>query len=158
MSTTDQPVRPAGVTLWADYKRWYKRRSGPVRVGITVAVVAVVMILGIVAISRGGVPNTVTDNDLTLIEDAAAVGDSVYIEAADDGQTLIIDGRGDVSSGASTEDIAVSLMLLGMPQSVVARMDNTRALDGTQSASWNGFTATWTYHPDSGLDIVVTDL
>jgi hypothetical protein len=36
-------------------------------------------------------------------------------------------------------------------------MDNTRALDGMQTASWGNYEASWTYHPDEGLDVVVTE-
>lgn len=38
---------------------------------------------------------------------------------------------------------------------VVARFGTTRALDGQQTADWDGFTASWGYHPDTGLDVVV---
>lgn len=43
---------------------------------------------------------------------------------------------------------------LGMPAGTAARMDGTRALDGTQSAEGEHATATWTYHPDNGLRVV----
>lgn len=43
---------------------------------------------------------------------------------------------------------------LGMPAGTAARMDGTRALDGTQSAEGEHATATWTYHPDDGLRVV----
>jgi hypothetical protein len=38
-----------------------------------------------------------------------------------------------------------------------SKMDRTRALDGMQDASWDDLSASWTYHPDAGLDITVTD-
>ncbi|MDQ1680998.1 MAG: hypothetical protein QOI42_1857 [Frankiaceae bacterium] len=38
---------------------------------------------------------------------------------------------------------------------VVARMGKTRALDGTQSADGRHVHATWTYHPDHGLNVVL---
>ena len=43
------------------------------------------------------------------------------------------------------------------PTTVIAQMDSTRALDGTRDATWDGMTATWTYHPDDGLDVILTD-
>lgn len=40
---------------------------------------------------------------------------------------------------------------------VIAQMDGTRALNGRQTGSWDGFTASWTYHPNSGLNIIVQE-
>ena len=33
----------------------------------------------------------------------------------------------------------------------------TRALDGRQQASWDGFEASWTYHPDNGLTLILRE-
>jgi hypothetical protein len=35
-------------------------------------------------------------------------------------------------------------------------MESTRALDGMQSATWSSYEVTWTYHPDDGLDLIIT--
>ena len=40
---------------------------------------------------------------------------------------------------------------LGFSSAVSERMGRTRALDGTQRASSDKANATWTYHPDDGL-------
>jgi hypothetical protein len=42
-----------------------------------------------------------------------------------------------------------------MPDSIDSRIGSKRALDGRQTATWDGFSASWGYHPDSGLDIVI---
>ncbi len=88
------------------------------------------------------------------------------VEVVDDGAGLLIDGEsdsqsfrhesGDEPEAASIEDIACLLSKLDTPDTVASRMDSTRALDGTQTATWDGNTATWTYHPDNGLDIVIS--
>lgn len=44
--------------------------------------------------------------------------------------------------------------LLDAPDSVLERMEGTRALDGTLDAAWGDYTVTWTYHPDDGLRAV----
>jgi hypothetical protein len=44
-----------------------------------------------------------------------------------------------------------------MPGSIVARLDSTRAMDGVQQATWDSYTATWSYHPDSGIDLIIED-
>ena len=54
------------------------------------------------------------------------------------------------------ERIACSLGEIGTPDHVIAQMDGTRALDGMREAEWDGFTAKWTYHPDDGLDVILT--
>jgi hypothetical protein len=44
---------------------------------------------------------------------------------------------------------------LGFPASTMSRIGNTRALDGTLEAKGEKAIATWTYHPDNGLNIVI---
>jgi len=34
-------------------------------------------------------------------------------------------------------------------------MERTRALDGTQSDTWDGLQASWSYHPDSGINLLI---
>jgi hypothetical protein len=47
------------------------------------------------------------------------------------------------------------LLALRAPSFVVTEIDNTRALDGMQRDHWRKFKASWTYHPDDGLNIVI---
>lgn len=42
----------------------------------------------------------------------------------------------------------------GMPGGTIERMEQTRALDGTQTTNGDKVTLTWTYHPDDGLSAV----
>jgi hypothetical protein len=44
---------------------------------------------------------------------------------------------------------------LHTPDSVTSRIEATRALDGRLTATWSGLSASWGYHPDLGLDIVI---
>lgn len=53
-------------------------------------------------------------------------------------------------------DVVCLLGMLDAPSGVQSRMENTRALDGTQEASWDAYDASWTYHPDDGLTLIVT--
>ena len=59
--------------------------------------------------------------------------------------------------GDELEDVVCVFVSVDMPDSVVARIDATLALDGMQSSEWDDYTATWTYHPDNGLFIVVEE-
>jgi hypothetical protein len=77
----------------------------------------------------------------------------------DEDHTLLIDMMGEeYSSGTATiDDVGCVLAALAAPTSVTARMDSTRALDGMQTATWDGYSASWTYHPDDGLDLIITE-
>lgn len=41
------------------------------------------------------------------------------------------------------------------PDRVINQISNTRALDGMQSAEWDGFAAQWTFHPDAGMNFTI---
>jgi hypothetical protein len=75
----------------------------------------------------------------------------------DKGATLLLEGAGNESAGGlGFDDFDCVLTELGAPQSVVAAVGQTRALDGRQSSEWDGFEASYTYHPDSGMQMVIT--
>lgn len=57
--------------------------------------------------------------------------------------------------GATVDQVHCFLDELDAPESLKTKLGQTRALDGTQSAAWAEFEATWTYHPDSGLNLLV---
>ncbi|HEX6359666.1 hypothetical protein [Actinophytocola sp.] len=79
-------------------------------------------------------------------------------DLGDDDHTLVIDTSGDelASGSASMEGLTCVLDELETPQSVISKMYATRALDGMQSGTWSNFEASWTYHPDAGLDLIIT--
>ncbi|WP_341935300.1 hypothetical protein MRBLWO14_000945 [Microbacterium sp. LWO14-1.2] len=128
------------------------RRRPPVKwlvvgVGIVVAlIVGIIVILNVVSAKS---PFE------AAIEDCNLEG-SAYIRVGDDGDTLLIDTQGDDSPGARFTDTACVLVALGVPDSTVARMDSTRAMDGVQSDEFDGIKAQWSYHPDNGLDLILT--
>ena len=41
-----------------------------------------------------------------------------------------------------------------MPESVLNRINGTRALDGTLNDSWDNITVSWNYHPGVGVNMV----
>ncbi len=95
--------------------------------------------------------------ELQRAADDCATTDT-YVRATDQGHTLLVDHKGeDDIGGASLDDVACVLARLDTPEAVIARMDATRALDGRQEASWDGYLISWTYHPDSGLDLIIED-
>ena len=79
-----------------------------------------------------------------------------YFDLGDDGKSVAIETVGESKSyGAEVADAYCVLRELGASDSMIARMGHTRALDGRQTASWKGFTASWGYHPKNGLDPVI---
>lgn len=78
-------------------------------------------------------------------------------ELSEDGRTLVLDHKGqEDATGLNFESVDCVLAELEVPANVSHEMEKTRALDGRQSASWEGIEASWSYHPDTGLDVVLT--
>lgn len=82
-------------------------------------------------------------------------GSPDYVELLDEGNGLDIQSEGEEGAGASFDEVTCVLDVLNTPESITRRIDNTRAMDGTQTASWSGISASWTYHPDDGLSMVL---
>lgn len=81
--------------------------------------------------------------------------DIVGVTVMDGGNSVTLETAGNDTKGASYSDVVCVLDALGMPESVKSRMTSTRSLDGMQDATWSGYAASWNYHPDNGLNIVV---
>lgn len=76
----------------------------------------------------------------------------------DGGHSITLDTEGD--EDASGDDFLAVFCItveLDMPDSMLSRIDNTRALDGFQSGEWDNYTASWNYHPDNGLLLIIED-
>lgn len=75
----------------------------------------------------------------------------------DGGATLLVDGKGgDDFSGVDLAALGCILDTLKVPEAVKQKMSSTRALDGRQDGRWSEYDASWTYHPDNGLDLIIT--
>lgn len=80
--------------------------------------------------------------------------ETVSAKLGDDGHSLSLDSEGeDDYSGLSMTQVDCVLEALNMPDSINDQMGTTRALDGTQRDSWDNFSVSWNYHPDSGLHV-----
>lgn len=75
------------------------------------------------------------------------------VSLEDEGHTILID----TWNAASVSGVACVLDELDTPASVRAQIESTTALMGGQEAEAEGLNYTWSYHPDNGLKLVITD-
>jgi hypothetical protein len=97
---------------------------------------------------KAAIDKALTGCSMTQVADGVGVSDG--------GKTLTIDGEGNDGGGLAIDKEFCLLKSLKMPDSIRQDMGQTRALDGAQSGSWGHWDVTWRYHPDDGLDMVVT--
>lgn len=76
----------------------------------------------------------------------------------DDGRTLVINtlGQDDDPLGLGSFTAQCVYLDLDTPTWIQESVATTRALDGRQSAEWPGHQAQWSYHPNSGLSMIIT--
>lgn len=78
-------------------------------------------------------------------------------ELSSDEKSVSFDTAGnDDSSGDSPMDAYCVLVGLQAPDYIFDLIGATRALDGRQTESWDSFKSSWSYHPDSGLQLVIS--
>jgi hypothetical protein len=127
---------------------------------VVTGVVGFVLGLGVsggIALVHAGLTARAHSAVLSEAVEACDLTDATGIELGDDDQSLTFDGKGEEDvSGASIEDVACLLAELDVPSSVSSHIDQTTSLDGRQAESWGDVTLSWTYHPDRGLDGVLT--
>ena len=87
---------------------------------------------------------------MTSCKDSA---DGAAFQLADGGDSIIING----AKSGDIPGLACVLMYLETPQSIVAEMDSTTAMMGRQSEEAHGVKYDWSYHPDNGIDMVITE-
>src|SRR5699024_4757452 len=90
----------------------------------------------------------------TALSTCSIEPDGLFVHASDSFDSVTFDGVGLSYSGASFEDVECFAEEIDMPSHVDAEMGQTRALDGRQSASWDGFSVSWSYHPHDGMNAV----
>lgn len=92
---------------------------------------------------------------ITNAVQACELVDILGVTVMDGGDSVTLETAGNDTKGAPYSDVTCVLDALGMPESVKSRMASTRSLDGMQDATWSGHAASWNYHPDNGLNIIV---
>ncbi|HSP75242.1 MAG TPA: hypothetical protein VLO31_03390 [Cryobacterium sp.] len=120
-------------------------------VGVIVGVVGSLLVASI----AGGIGSIAAGSPMADAATTCEVESNPWITVGDEGRSISMTSEGGESAGADFEDLACVLVELDTPDSVFNRIDSTRALDGRQTGTWEDYSATWGYHPDSGLDIVI---
>lgn len=95
-----------------------------------------------------------TDADDALAELFAGV-----VSVEDDGKTLIVNTKPKDDDPLGVTSLALECVYeqLDVPTRITERIGATRSLDGRQEGDWKGFTASWSYHPDSGANLIVVE-
>lgn len=104
------------------------------------------------AAAEKSVDKTPEQARLIGVADSCLVGRAI----ADGGTSLLLD-TGYSDDEVSMEELACVLVALDTPEYVIDHIEATRALDGQQTAEWGDFSARWTYHPDSGIQMSLID-
>ena len=91
-----------------------------------------------------------------LVIDACGASDYANANVIDGGAALSLKSQPDGGGpGVPIEDFMCILGGLGLTDTVREKMASTRAMDGRQEGSWGPYVASWTYHPDDGLNVLV---
>lgn len=94
--------------------------------------------------------------DENSIEEFAEYFEGVVV-VEDDGSTLIVNTLPEDEDILSVSGIALNCVFeeLDVPKHITERVGATRSLDGRQDGNWDGFSASWSYHPDSGANVII---
>lgn len=141
--------------------QWVKARVAPL---VVLGTVAAIVVIGVVVTVAGGSadgssPSSSASTHLEAAVDSCNLNRGASgVSLGDEGHSLVLDGKGDDDlNGISVERQACVLSAVEVPDATLNLMSTTRALDGRQTADWDGYTATWTYHPDTGLNLTLQE-
>lgn len=113
----------------------------------------------------GGAPAAAPEPEdtRTAIEkakEACIKGSTVGMEIMDSGISIEMRTAGEERpylEGLDWSEVNCVLEETVASSATLAKMGKTRALDGTQTGSWDNYEASRTYHPDSGFNIILED-
>jgi hypothetical protein len=110
--------------------------------------------------AKASAADEAADASRTILPDAVRLcaADKEFAVEGDDGLSLTIDNKGeeDYLGGLSTRSMMCIFERLETPTAVIAHMEQTTSMDGRQTETWDNIEVSWSYHPDRGMDSVVT--
>ncbi|MBM7489150.1 hypothetical protein JOD64_000372 [Micromonospora luteifusca] len=96
------------------------------------------------------------DSPLEAAREVCGAGRTDWAMLGDEGRSLTLRSVGAERTGLKLEQLQCYLTELKVPDAVIAEIEGTRALDGRQSGEWDDMRASWIYHPDDGLQMIIT--
>lgn len=80
-----------------------------------------------------------------------------YASLTDKNRTLLIDGaaKDDHPNTISLYQLSCVYKSVSAPSAVIAMISHTRALDGMKSTTFGKYKIAWSYHPDSGINLIL---
>ena len=127
------------------------RLSAAVAVVVVAAIVAVIVWKVVQDHNEKARAQEAADDARVVLVVAASI--CKFGELADKNETLTL------TVGSSTDDLLQLECLyknLDTPTRVTSHVENTRAVDGRQVDEWKNINASWTYHPDDGLNMTLS--
>jgi len=79
---------------------------------------------------------------------------SLGSDASIGGTSVTFSGAGKYGDYSLT-GVNCVLRILRAPEATSVKIAQTRALDGRQEEHWGVWSASWTFHPDDGLNMVI---
>ena len=152
---TDASAPSASAPLPSSPPAFSPREIKIAAVGLAIGVAVGVVGSLLVASVAGGISSIAAGSPMTDAATTCDVETNPWITVGDEGRSISMQSEGEEAVGADFEDLACVLLELDTPDSVINRIDSTRALDGRQTGTWEDYSASWGYHPDNGLDIVI---
>ncbi len=123
---------------------------------------AAVVVGGLLTVGAGAAAINAMSSDPRINDAYEACGSDVgaddYPGAAytvgDDGKTLSIDTESEYNSDGTTA-LLCTWDSLGTSDSLQSRMKSTNSMMGQQTATEDGLTYAWSYHPKNGVNMMV---
>ena len=142
-----------------------KSRRGWIAAGI---LAGVVVVAGVTVLVLGWITSEDSDstssgfgeigpNRIEVALDRCGLAGEPGAAVGDEGQSLTLDTSGEEDlGGISYTNLECMISALDIPDAIESRILATRALDGVQDATYDEVSLSWSYHPDSGMTLIVS--
>lgn len=140
------PTR-SGIRMADDLEK-YKRRSRILTIATCILAVTTLIFGGIV-VAAEVITFRENHSSLTKVYDSCKDVDEGALGLGDHNNTLTVEESGGLDAYSCVTST------LPIPEATQAKIGATNGFSGTQSDSWDGYKATWSYNKNNGLDLVI---